>query len=750
MGVNLEFVRTWWESVPTDGLETRAAITTALLLLLLLVGPLIDRPFSAGVSCVDTAAYRCQLVKKQDEKARRVWACAVMAWTVMYTLHQYLTEADMSIQLSVLFLSLVIPIALATVPPEMQDKYGGVNQLIHLTWLVVCSQVFDMGGADVPNGLFGFGSLWSRWPLAMYIWNIFSIERPSVYILNALMIESLVAPGWDHFVCLSFLQNQLLCLISFLVWRRALHPDASPKTLGYADQTPQSAGEGAQSQEAARLSSEDSTSSASQFGVGVGVGDDDDDVHSEEHEPYNDFLIAEQSGCYAEVAEQSGCYAEGAGTTFLKEQQRELMRKEDMLQMMAQSNDGPTTKETTPVNSSSLSDSQFGVDGNPGVLPDELADELVVVPAYSIYDMEQSGAFSNKQPQEVIQDQEDMMHVLRNPDEETSSQPLKRESGFCSDKPLLDPIIPQQSTPFVGNKRARIETETAAVMPLPTVHPGVSNPMCLSCTAVGAHFLESMVQMAADAMAIVNVETGMATCANAAFFNLVIKLGAGDYALGDIALRSKFLQNIPQHPQTLCDTVGPNALRVQSHTKHAGPPGSQVILWTIRQYETLPYNGIAQSQPLQVQPSQPNPPLPPPVPPNIQQTHPVQRPTSMMSTSANVTSEQTRAIGASAQDTANVNLKVLTNYHPQTQEPSYQKLWRQYGEKPVLKASPKFPRSSLKRRYYRCFKKDCPARLKVDVYVATGEQVSIQTSGLHSHNVVPMPKEPAMLECTSS
>eukprot|EP00658_Telonema_sp_P-2_P060011 TRINITY_DN4905_c0_g1_i3.p1 TRINITY_DN4905_c0_g1~~TRINITY_DN4905_c0_g1_i3.p1 ORF type:complete len:125 (-),score=20.71 TRINITY_DN4905_c0_g1_i3:463-837(-) len=73
---------------------------------------------------------------------------------------------------------------------------------------------------------------------------------------------------------------------------------------------------------------------------------------------------------------------------------------------------------------------------------------------------------------------------------------------------------------------------------------------------------------------------------------------------------------------------------------------------------------------------------------------------------------------------------------------SSQKLWKKYGEKIVQPGRSKQgsaidksdPASGcVKRSYFRCYNKACPARMTVDVLLCSGVQLAPDGSGMHTH-----------------
>eukprot|EP00658_Telonema_sp_P-2_P002309 TRINITY_DN10883_c0_g1_i12.p1 TRINITY_DN10883_c0_g1~~TRINITY_DN10883_c0_g1_i12.p1 ORF type:complete len:337 (+),score=94.25 TRINITY_DN10883_c0_g1_i12:147-1157(+) len=68
-----------------------------------------------------------------------------------------------------------------------------------------------------------------------------------------------------------------------------------------------------------------------------------------------------------------------------------------------------------------------------------------------------------------------------------------------------------------------------------------------------------------------------------------------------------------------------------------------------------------------------------------------------------------------------------------TQVNQSQMLWHKYGEKIVRNRKAEDGRAQLQRTYYKCYKRDCPVRLTVDVDTATQEVVKTSSSGVHDH-----------------
>lgn len=68
--------------------------------------------------------------------------------------------------------------------------------------------------------------------------------------------------------------------------------------------------------------------------------------------------------------------------------------------------------------------------------------------------------------------------------------------------------------------------------------------------------------------------------------------------------------------------------------------------------------------------------------------------------------------------------------HPVTQT---QMLWHKYGEKTVRNRKATGNSSQLVRAYYRCYKKECSARITVDLDHETHQLVKSSSSGTHNH-----------------
>lgn len=69
---------------------------------------------------------------------------------------------------------------------------------------------------------------------------------------------------------------------------------------------------------------------------------------------------------------------------------------------------------------------------------------------------------------------------------------------------------------------------------------------------------------------------------------------------------------------------------------------------------------------------------------------------------------------------------------PQAPEP--QKMWQKYGERAVSSHG-KHAQDTIMRAYYKCYSKDCPARLWVDCDRETGSRLKISATGAHNHYV---------------
>ena len=90
-------------------------------------------------------------------------------------------------------------------------------------------------------------------------------------------------------------------------------------------------------------------------------------------------------------------------------------------------------------------------------------------------------------------------------------------------------------------------------------------------------------------------------------------------------------------------------------------------------------------------------------------------------------------VGAQADPTVNKRKRPKAQQSEAPQAPEPQKMWQKYGERAVSSHG-KHAQDTIMRAYYKCYSKDCPARLWVDCDRETGSRLKISATGANLEN----------------
>eukprot|EP00656_Telonema_subtile_P053139 TRINITY_DN75_c0_g1_i6.p1 TRINITY_DN75_c0_g1~~TRINITY_DN75_c0_g1_i6.p1 ORF type:complete len:741 (-),score=165.62 TRINITY_DN75_c0_g1_i6:136-2358(-) len=292
--------------------------------------------------------------------------------------------------------------------------------------------------------------------------------------------------------------------------------------------------------------------------------------------------------------------------------------------------------------------------------------------------------------------------------------------NFADDQP---PPVNTDSSPRIV-KRARPNSDAP-------VRPAANEPDEPNSNWLNAH-LERLVLMNFDAMAVEDTYSGNLIWANPAFKELACMAGTGDFLQGVSLLRRTFLQQLSHEQQRMhqiVTTSNASTMDIMSCSQAVGYDKNMRTLWV-----------MSRSMPMSMEPTMPNPvhaqqqwvDAKPQMQAGAQAVFHLQPPTNPANMLAFSNSSK-------AQEFADIQIKVVSDPDapPGPQGPRVQNMWRKYGQK-VLKPGVggfNFQSRTLDRLYYKCYQKDCKARLLVDVDNASQEQVQIHVKGEHSHEV---------------
>eukprot|EP00656_Telonema_subtile_P047346 TRINITY_DN542_c0_g4_i1.p1 TRINITY_DN542_c0_g4~~TRINITY_DN542_c0_g4_i1.p1 ORF type:complete len:627 (+),score=107.01 TRINITY_DN542_c0_g4_i1:184-2064(+) len=243
---------------------------------------------------------------------------------------------------------------------------------------------------------------------------------------------------------------------------------------------------------------------------------------------------------------------------------------------------------------------------------------------------------------------------------------------------------------------------------------------------------EQLVRMSFDAMAQVDVSTGMILWANTAFGELTRIVGGGNPVLGAQCLHGRFLGQVSLQSRLLHDTFGTggNAVEVWSASQLAGDAPQTVALWVLHSSDaSIPAASSMYNSPQY----------------NTHNTSPSPSPSLAQSPAASEHdhgSEDSAGYPAASRYT-NTTTRVLYGagsgacVQPGRGVRQAVLLWRRYGKKNITSLKPPqhgIP-GTIERIYYKCYHAGCAARLRVDMDPVTGQSVSVDPSGVHNHVV---------------
>eukprot|EP00656_Telonema_subtile_P024005 TRINITY_DN2572_c0_g1_i3.p1 TRINITY_DN2572_c0_g1~~TRINITY_DN2572_c0_g1_i3.p1 ORF type:complete len:566 (+),score=90.10 TRINITY_DN2572_c0_g1_i3:315-2012(+) len=244
------------------------------------------------------------------------------------------------------------------------------------------------------------------------------------------------------------------------------------------------------------------------------------------------------------------------------------------------------------------------------------------------------------------------------PDEDDSSEPISQ---------------PTQSLP------AFLQIQSASASPLSAMPPHSAD----------------LVAMSFDAMAQVELATGVVLWANPAFAHLSrVVSGHRPAAVGVYALQGAFLQQLPAGLRLLKDSfgIGENSIDVRSASQVVGGPSQEMVLWVLNWSE----QGTTRFPVENLLPfARPNN--------NTAPTDEFPRASVCVDPKAQVKGKKSKGGKGSRQ-------LVM--------------LWQKYGKKTVTG-----PNGRVVRKYYKCHVEYCKAKLKVDVQHSTGERVLAEPTG---------------------
>jgi len=236
-------------------------------------------------------------------------------------------------------------------------------------------------------------------------------------------------------------------------------------------------------------------------------------------------------------------------------------------------------------------------------------------------------------------------------------------------------------------------------------------------------YIEELASLSFDAMAQVDMG-GKVMWANKTFMDLVSMVGRGHPQTGLRSLRDRFLCD-PQRSVKLIYGVVElkdlESLPLHSATQMVGPQGHEIVLWVIHQSSlqsshTAPPLKI--SSPLQVFPSVPGI----SVPSNclLQTTLDYPSASAYPDPVTKVYGDPEMIEGASG-------TLGLSN-------PEVLLMWKKYGRKCLQMGD---EGRTASRTYYKCYRGDCKARLRIDLFLdAPDKDPGIaSTSGKHNHAV---------------
>jgi len=241
-------------------------------------------------------------------------------------------------------------------------------------------------------------------------------------------------------------------------------------------------------------------------------------------------------------------------------------------------------------------------------------------------------------------------------------------------------------------------------------------------------YIEELASLSFDAMAQVG-QSGTVVWANKTFMDLVSMLGRGNTQNGLKSLQDMFLCDVSRTVKLSYGVVGlelSRSMELCSATQMVGPEDHAIVLWVIHQSNLEPSSNTAPPRELEV-------PVNASVPGTV---------VHLASSSV-----QPAVIYPHASDYPYPLTKVYGE--PEVVEgasgilglsqPSVLMLWHKYGKKSIRSADGR----AMSRSYFKCYRGDCKARLRVDTpedaaqaEAAEKHQGFISASGKHNHSIV--------------
>eukprot|EP00656_Telonema_subtile_P012602 TRINITY_DN16355_c0_g2_i1.p1 TRINITY_DN16355_c0_g2~~TRINITY_DN16355_c0_g2_i1.p1 ORF type:complete len:641 (+),score=153.72 TRINITY_DN16355_c0_g2_i1:139-2061(+) len=234
-------------------------------------------------------------------------------------------------------------------------------------------------------------------------------------------------------------------------------------------------------------------------------------------------------------------------------------------------------------------------------------------------------------------------------------------------------------------------------------------------------FAEELVRLSFDAMAQVQVNTGVVLWANQAFGELTHMVGGGNSGFGLQLLLNQFMQRPSRQSQCSPGTIAVQGvpMTLWSATQMVGNPGHEIVLWATHQTSAL----SARERSAEPSPSH-----------NSQQSSPgAAEGNTESEDSAHDSNFPKAAQHTDPQQKINTGPDHCTG---RGRRPTLM-LWQKYGQKALYNGAGQngSSGSTVERLYYKCYKAGCKARLKIDVVQATGERCNVIASGVHCHHV---------------
>eukprot|EP00658_Telonema_sp_P-2_P001353 TRINITY_DN10508_c0_g1_i1.p1 TRINITY_DN10508_c0_g1~~TRINITY_DN10508_c0_g1_i1.p1 ORF type:complete len:316 (-),score=57.23 TRINITY_DN10508_c0_g1_i1:379-1326(-) len=268
--------------------------------------------------------------------------------------------------------------------------------------------------------------------------------------------------------------------------------------------------------------------------------------------------------------------------------------------------------------------------------------------------------------------------------------------------------------------------------PILATHPPQSSDMIQAAQVMMQHshaqggelpHARELLGMCRDAIAQVQLRTGILIWHNQSFQELAAIVGQGNPLVGQQLLIGRFLQQLPVqlHYTQAMLSAGGQQINMISATRRVGVEPNETVLWVLHSQPTPELSGT--QAPLTV--------------------HTVD-PEAIKALSV------TQALPGESQDQSDLEFPLAGAFVDVDMKMVCDKqylgrgkrqvvmLWRKYGEKRVLTSRSGTDRQSadgIDRLYFKCTQPDCPARLKIDVVTITSERVREYPKGRHNHRV---------------